>query len=130
MRALEIIAVEVLKEARLPVVLDPLGDNLQLEAVTEIDDRAHDLHRARVAPEILEEGLVDLDAVEIEILQVAEARIAGPEIVQHDLDAELAQLPDRALRRVHVRNEHALGDLEPHLGRAQPGGQDRKSTSL
>src|SRR3546814_9168187 len=42
----------------------------------------------------------------------------------HDLDAELAQLPDRALRRVHVRNEHALGDLEPQLGRSQPGGQE------
>src|SRR3546814_2317649 len=109
MRALEIIAVEVLKEARLPVVLDPLGDNLQLEAVTEIDYRAHDLHRARVAPEILEEGLVDLDAVEIEILQVAEARIAGPEIVQHDLDAELAQLPDRALRR---RSEEHTSELQ------------------
>ena len=58
------------------------------------------------------EGLVDLDRVEREALQVGQRRIAGAEIVERQAGAELAH-PRQHLRRVfRVLHHQALGHLE------------------
>ncbi len=50
--------------------------------------------------------LVDLQPVERELLQIAEARIAGAEIVEHDADAELLDAAGRCRARL---SRHAAG---------------------
>jgi hypothetical protein len=64
---------------------------------------------------------VDLDLVEGEARKIAEARIAGAEIVHDDPGPQLAKPRELAEHLVSVVDEQALGDLklEP-LGR-QPG---------
>ncbi len=58
------------------------------------------------------EGLVDLQLVEGELPQIAEARIAGAEIVHGDPDAERLQVGELAHHRIRVREEQPLGDLK------------------
>ena len=58
------------------------------------------------------EGAVDLEPVEREFLQIAEARIAGAEIVEHDADAERLDLQERVERALFVVQQDVLGDFE------------------
>src|SRR6266508_5353464 len=59
--ALHRVAALVRQEAELFLGLPALGDDRHFEAVAEIDDGANDRRRLRVAPEIHDEGAVDLD---------------------------------------------------------------------
>ena len=83
----------------------------------ELDDHAHE--RALLAParDAVDERLGDLQHVERERAQVAERRVAGPEVVEREAHAELVQL---AQRGAHPRvDEHALGDLERRAAAAR-----------
>ena len=94
---------------------------------------------SRSAPEVGDEGAVDLDRVERELLERHERRGAGAEVVDDQTDADLVQLraardrtrrgswasvssvtlePDRARREprlrddpLHLSREHRLGEL-------------------
>ena len=65
-------------------------------------------------------ALVDLDLVEGHALQIAEARIAGTEIVERELHADRLQAADHVVDMFVVAEEHALGDfqLQPLGGKA------------
>ena len=67
------------------------------------------------------EGAVDLEPVEREFLQIAEARKAGAEIVEHDADAERLDLQERVERALLVVQQDVLGDFELEAGRAEAG---------
>jgi len=60
----------------------------------------------------LHEGLVDLDPVERKAPEVAQARIAGSEIVKRQAHAERFQCPQAAQRLLGVVDEDAFGDLK------------------
>src|SRR4029079_15632405 len=72
--------------------LDALGDDLEVQAVPEAHDGAHDRGVARVSRDVAHEALFDFQPVDREVLDVGERRIAGAEVVNGDADAELAQL--------------------------------------
>src|SRR3546814_7850943 len=71
------------------VRLDPLGGRLHAERGREADDRRDDrrVHAVRVGG-AEHEALVDLDLVERRLLQIAERRIAGTEIVERQPRSE------------------------------------------
>ena len=58
------------------------------------------------------EGAIDLDLVEREGAQIAQARIAGAEIVHRDAHAEAAQLMQHREIGVVLGEQHRFGDLE------------------
>ena len=71
--------------------LDALGAGDEVEAAAELDD--HVDHRAveGVAPEPRDEGAVDLDRLDRELLEVQERGGGGAEVVEGQVDAEAAQ---------------------------------------
>src|SRR5439155_5353316 len=77
--------------AQLGFGLDALGGDDDAEAFAEADDGTDDRLRLAVGAEIADEGLIDLDLVEGEAAQIAEAGITGAEIVHRDAHAERAQ---------------------------------------
>src|SRR4051794_3826399 len=61
--ALELVAAEFLENRELRRVLDALGDDFQLEAVGEGDDRLHDQRIVAAVREVADERAVDLERV-------------------------------------------------------------------
>src|SRR6185369_6511006 len=68
-----------------------------------------------------DERAVDLQDVDREALEVAQRRVAGPEVVDREMDAERPQLRQPADRAGGSLHEAALGDLEDEARRRQPG---------
>ena len=69
------------------------GDGLQIQAVRHLDDGAHDGRIVRVGGQVADEALVDLELVDVEALEVGQAGVAGAEVVDGQLDAQLLEAP-------------------------------------
>ena len=64
------------------------------------------------ARHLAHEGLVDLDRVEREALQVGEGGIARAEIVERQAGAEIAQAREHLGRVFRILHHEALGHLD------------------
>jgi hypothetical protein len=85
------------RQPKLLLGFHTLGTGFHAEAVAQVD---HD------------ERPVDFELVEGELLQVAQARVAGAEIVHHEPYPQLAQLLESPQRLLDIADQHILGDLE------------------
>ena len=108
-------------------VLHALGHGLQAEAACQVDHRLHHVAARVVVGQVVDELDVDLEEVDSELLEVGEAAVAGPEVVERDLAAELAQPGHERATGLLVGDERGLGDLEAHRRRVDtelldPGG--------
>ena len=72
-------------------------------------------------PEILDEGLVELDAVVREPREVGERAVAGAEVVEGDADAAVDQRAKLGGGLGIVAHQHRLGDLELEPLRREAG---------
>ena len=90
------------KHVDLLLRLDAFRDDLELEALRHRDDRARDRGALLALDRVRGERVVELQLVERQLAQVGERRVAGPEVVDRDLDAELAQLLQRDLRALEI----------------------------
>ena len=63
----------------------------------------------------LHEAAVDLQEVDREVLEIAERRQAGAEVIERELAAELLQRLDEAVRLREARDRRGLRDLEADL---------------
>ena len=85
--------------------------------MSERDDRLHD---CGVPPALLNahhEGAVDLQAVHRQPGEVVQAGVAGPEVVDRDLDAQLLQGPQNRDRHLPVIDQLAFGQLQLQAAR-------------
>ena len=71
----------------------------------------------------------DLEAVDREPAEVGERRVAGPEVVHGDPDAERAQGVERRDRRADVPEHRGLGHLEGEVARIDAGRPISATTS-
>ena len=110
--ALDGVAAEVAHALEILGGLDALGGDDHAEALGELDDRLDDRDILRPRAGFADEAAVDLQFVEHRLVQIADRRIAGAEIVERDADAERAQALQHVERRAVVAEEHALGDFE------------------
>ena len=101
--------------------LDALDDDRKAQFGAELGDAAQQHQRTVARLDPLEEGAVDLDLVERQALQVAEARVAGAEIVERDAHAEIADLVQEQARRARVLEQHRLGDFDLEPARVEAG---------
>ncbi len=104
--------------------LDAFCRRRHAQALGEGDDGADDRHRfLHAARRALHEAAVDLDRRKARARQIAEAGIAGAEIVQAQPDAERQQLFQNLRRAEPFVQEHAFGDLQlqPFGGQARIG---------
>ncbi|KFF35636.1 hypothetical protein G039_0310330 [Pseudomonas aeruginosa VRFPA01] len=78
--------------------LDAFGGHVQVQALRQPDDgfQHHGIHRLRA--DAADERTVDLEKVRMQLLQIGQRTLPRAEIVQCPLHAQLAQLPDIALR--------------------------------
>src|SRR5262249_25848834 len=90
--ALGVLAAERPKAAELRPLLDALGDHGQSERATERDDRADQLPRVGVEAVDVDEVARDLERRHRESLEIAQRRVAGPEVVERDADPGVTQL--------------------------------------
>ena len=97
-KALSVFAPELIKLDSVGVGFSTLGDHIHAEIVSQRDDRTQD-HRPRAFRRCAHEGLIDLDRVEWESLQISKRGIAGAEIVEREPGAEFAN-PLQHLRGV------------------------------
>src|SRR6266511_1959004 len=111
--ALHFIAGVVAEKGELEFRLHTLRGNRFAEAAAECDDCFDDGVSVGFGTDVTHERLVDFDAVEGEMLEVAEAGIAGAEVVDGEMDPHLRHLA-QGLRNGDLRGieEDALGDLE------------------
>ena len=78
------------EEVELRLRFHALRDNAKVEALRELDDRAHDRRVLEPVGQVLDNVAIDLQAVDRETLQVAERRMAHAEVVDGDTDARSA----------------------------------------
>src|SRR4029079_4403253 len=87
--ALPLLASHADKKVGRGAVLDTFGHDHEAELLAETDGRADDRRVIGICKQIGHERPVDLESVERKLLQIAQARISGAEIVEQDADAEL-----------------------------------------
>ena len=105
--------------------LDPLGDGPDLERATHRHDRSGKGRGPRVAVGDLDELAGDLEDVDRELAEVAQREVAGPEVVDDDPDAELAQRLEGRDRRRRRLEQGRLGDLEAEPRGSHPRLRER-----
>ena len=98
---LDLVAAVLLQELALSLGLDPFGDDAEVQAVGQVDRRGAERGVLRVELDAADEALVDLQDVDRKALEVGEGRVAGAEVVEGDLDAQLLQLGE--LREASLR---------------------------
>ena len=73
-------------------VLDTLGNHPQAQDVPESDDGGDDGLVLGIGAQPANEGSVDLQRVHGQMLQVAQRRIAGSEVINRQAQSDVAQL--------------------------------------
>jgi hypothetical protein len=91
---------------------DALGDGGEVEGVSKTDDGCGDLSGLAGVIHRADEAGVDFDFVEGEELEMAEAGVAGAEVVEGEAGAVFLELVGDAGGGFGVADEGALGDLE------------------
>ena len=119
--ALHLVALVGGQQRRLAFAFDAFGEHLHLQLVRHRDDGARDRHVFRRRGDVGHQRAVDLDHVHRQPAQVAQARVAGAEVVERDLDAERTQRPQVLHRLIEVGDQHALGDLDAEQPRVEAG---------
>ena len=94
--------------------LNSLGNQLQAERLRQRDDRPHDREIAGIGAEVADEPPVDLECVDGKRLQVRQHAVAGAEVVDGDLDADLLESGERDPGGLDVLNHDAFGDLQTY----------------
>ena len=119
--ALAELAAELAQGGPLLGLLDALGHDV------EIESRAERERPRRPGPDISgvapspEERPVHLQDVHREAAEVAERRVAGPEVVERQVHAERLELLEPRHRELRVGHQDGLRDLERERGRVDPG---------
>src|SRR5215203_4278287 len=92
--------------------LDSLGGSRYSEADPEPHDGADDRQAFFVREQVLDQRLIDLELVEFEVAQVADAGIAGTEVVQRYPDSKLLQLIENSDVMIGSFQQNRFGDLQ------------------
>src|SRR5437763_6181714 len=121
--ALHGVAAELPQSLELLGCLDPLGPHLDVELVGQADDRRHDGPALDLRGALGDQGLVDLEDVEVEALEVADGGLAPAEVVGGHPDPELLHGGEEIA--VVLASQHPLGDLEHQALRVDLAGTDQ-----
>src|SRR5262245_15467650 len=99
--------------------LDSFGDDAGIHRTAKGENTFNDRRPVR-KEQTLDERPVDLERVHRQPVQVTQRRVAGAEVVQIDLDAELAKLLQQSRGGCGIVHEGGFGDLESEFTRLKP----------
>src|SRR6266849_1289702 len=117
--ALSFRATQGLKVGPLQLRLAALGNYQVLEALSHVNDGAHDCGVIGIGSDLLDKGLVNLQDINGKLPKIAEAGIAGAEVIHrkvHPHDFELLKYGGRGF---HIVHKHTFGELECEIPRCQ-----------
>nr|WP_235823314.1 hypothetical protein [Azohydromonas sediminis] len=106
------------EQVALHLVLDAFGDDSQSERVRHLQHGLDDRARVVAVREVGDEAAVDLQLLDRQLAQVRQARVAGAEVVDRDVDPGRAEALEGAARGRRVGHRHRLGDLAGQLFRS------------
>src|SRR5665647_2063292 len=110
----------------LGVSFDAFGQDRNVEAVAETDDRTNNRHGMAAVFQVANKSAVNLDLIERERMQIGQGRIPGSEIIQCDPHAERLEPSENRYRARKIVNQYALGDFKFETSRSEAGlKQDR-----
>ena len=104
--------------------LDALGDQVELEAAGEGDEQLEHggvAGRGVVGGGGADEGPIDLDHVDGELVEPGEGGVAGAEVVDRDPNPGCAQVRENLDDIALLDHDGALGDLQHQAAGGQPG---------
>src|SRR5262249_19583718 len=96
----------------LRLLFDTLGNYIKPDGMSKLIDGAHDLQASRVATHRLHKGAVDLQGIDGEAREVAQAGEPGPEVVEDDARPNLLAGLDPAEGLGAVVHQNPFGNLE------------------
>src|SRR5580704_9015220 len=100
-----------LKECELFLRFDALGNHALLEVLAHINYGAHNWSVIGIARDTVDEGPVDFQDINGKLLKIAEAGIAGAEIIHRKLDAYLFELLKYSPCGFGILHKDAFGEL-------------------
>ena len=103
---------QALQKGQLLLRFHTLCNHRQAQAASHGDDRPHDLRVVGVQRSIADEGLVDLEGVHRQALEVGQRRIARAKIVHGETDPLRPQCQHLFDGVFEVADDDALGDLQ------------------
>nr|AHE14884.1 hypothetical protein asmbl_17 [uncultured bacterium] len=116
--ALDLVAAHVGQQVAGHLVLDALRDDPHPEVVRELHDRAGDERLVLAGRHAQHEALVDLQLVQRQLPQQGQRRVAGPEVVHRQPQAQRVQVGEHRPVADALLDDAALGELE---GEQLPG---------
>src|SRR5712692_1514631 len=108
-----------LKVGPLFLRFNALGNHEVLEALSHVNYGAHDGGVIGIGTDLVDKGLVNFEDINGKLPKIAEAGIAGAEVIHrkvHPHDFELLKYGGRGL---HIVHKHAFGELEFEIPRRQ-----------
>src|SRR5471030_508165 len=78
-------------EGKLAGRFNAFGQHRHLQRLAEGDDDAHDGRAVALVESVPDEGVVDLELIQRQPVQIRQRRIAGAEIVEREADADLLE---------------------------------------
>ena len=108
--ALHLLTSDFLQELVLFLGFDALCQSGNIKFLRHAHNGSDDLFRPLV--EVFQESHVQLQLIERVILQNAQGRVPGPEIVHPHIVAQLMKPTDERTQFLHIPDESALGNLQ------------------
>ena len=93
------------------MAFDAFGDDAEVEAVGDGDDGVNDGVSAAGDADAIDKAAVDFEALDGELVELAEGRVAGAEVVDGEGDAEPGEQVDLAGGLGEVAHHGGFGDL-------------------
>jgi len=109
------IAVTALQEIHLRLGLHAFGDHRQAQVVCHGDNALSDGGVMTISADVLNERAVDLDLVDGQTLELAEAGKTGAEIIQGNAHPQRLEPVQRVDRLFSGMQQNRLGDLQLQL---------------
>lgn len=105
--------------------LHAFDDACQLHVLAQGNQRLDDLEAGRVEVDVGDEGAIHLQFGQRQRVYLAEAGIAGAEVVEGNAAAQLAKPADRSLGLRQVLDGGGFGDFQIETGRVEAAALDQ-----
>src|SRR5882762_2096262 len=113
-----------LKVGPLFLRFDALGNHEVLQTLSHVNYGAHDGRVIGIGSDPVDKGLVNFQYINGKLLKIAEAGIAGAEVIHRKLNAHRFELLKYGGRGFGILHKDAFGDLEFEISRFQASFQE------
>src|SRR6202795_600289 len=103
---------------------DALGNHKVLETLSHVNYSAHDGRVIRIGSDLVDKGLVNFQDINGKLPKIAEAGIAGAEVIHCKVNAHRFELLKYGGRGFGILHQDAFGDLKFEISRFQASFQE------